>query len=164
MMLAEALDYAAHGMAVFPGRGKIPAIPNPHPQGSRERQKCKGQCGNHGHGVLDATTDIAIITAWWTGRYAGANILGRVPVNVFVLDVDPRHRGLESLAALQHRHNPLPSTLTTISGRGDGGTHTFWRRPPGTLTAKHLGEGIDIKSSSGYIVLPPSIHPTTGKP
>ena len=151
-------------MAVFPGRGKIPAIPNPHPQGSRDRQECKGQCGRHGHGVLDATTDANQIAAWWGGRYAGANILGRVPVNVFVLDIDPRHGGLKSLAELVAQHNALPETLTHYSGRGDGGTHTFWRRPSGTLTAKHLGDGIDIKTHSGYVVLPPSIHPDTGKP
>jgi Bifunctional DNA primase/polymerase, N-terminal len=163
-LLVAALDYARHGMQVFPGRGKIPAIRNPHPRGSRERQECKGQCGRHGHGVLDATTDAATVTTWWGGRYCGANILGRVPRNVFVLDVDPRNGGLESLAALQDRHGPLPDTLTTISGRGDGGTHTFWRRPPGTLTTKRFDDGIDIKHRSGYVVLPPSIHPDTGEP
>jgi hypothetical protein len=163
-LLAQALDYAAHGMAVFPGRGKIPAIPNPHPIGSRERQECRGGCGRHGHGVLDATTDTATITAWWGGRYAGANILGRVPVNVFVLDIDPYHGGLESLAEREAKHGKLPETLTHYSGRGDGGRHLFFRRPAGKLSGTRLGKGIDLRTHGNYTVLPPSIHPTTGKP
>jgi hypothetical protein len=98
-----AVEYAVNNWAVFPLNGKIPAIPNPHPKWSRERQTCKGECGLQGHGVLDATTDIATIAAWWGGRYAGCNIGGRVPESMFVIDVDPRHGGLESLAALEER-------------------------------------------------------------
>ena len=50
-----AIELALHDWAVFPLRGKVPAIPNPHPRGSMERQHCKGECGLHGHGVHDAT-------------------------------------------------------------------------------------------------------------
>lgn len=159
------LNYAVHNWAIFPGNGKIPAIPNPHPQGSRERRECKGKCGLAGHGVHDATKDVEVVAQWWWGgQYAGANILGRVPAAMFVLDVDPRNGGDHSIAALEQRHEPLPQTLTTISGRGDGGAHLFYRRPPGTLSAKRLGPGLDLKTSSGYVVLAPSIHPDTGKP
>lgn len=144
-MLGAALEYAAHNWAIFPLRGKVPAI-----AGSR--------------GVLDATTDVARVTAWWAGRYTGANIGGRVPAAMIVVDIDPRHGGTDSLAALQQRHGPLPSTLTTLSGRGDGGQHLFYRRPSGKLSARRLGPGMDLKTSSGYVVLPPSIHPETGQP
>ena len=65
---------------------------------------------------------------------------------------------------LAPRYGPLPETLTTISGRGDGGRHLFYRRPPGKLSAKRLGPGIDLKTSSGYVVLAPSLHPDTGRP
>ncbi|HME78912.1 MAG TPA: bifunctional DNA primase/polymerase [Mycobacterium sp.] len=160
----HAIEYAMHGWAVFPLRGKAPAIGNPHPKGSRERETCKGECGLNGHGVLDASTDIEAVIAWWSGRYAGCNIGGRVPESMFVLDLDPRKNGLESLAALRHRYGALPDTLTTLTGRGDGGWHRFYRRPPGKLSAANLGPGIDIKTSAGYVVLPPSIHPDTGKP
>lgn len=146
VMLAAALEYAAHNWAVFPLRGKVPAIPNPP-----------------GHGVLDATTHPGQITEWWH-CYRGANIGVRVPRSMVVLDLDPRNGGLESLAALQHRYGPLPDTLTTLSGRGDGGWHRFYRRPPGKLSAVNLGSGIDIKTSTGYVVSAPSIHPDTGKP
>jgi len=144
----HAIEYAMHGWPVFPLRGKAPAIPK--------------RLG--GNAVLDATTDIEAVIAWWSGRDAGANIGGRVPESMFVLDLDPRKNGLESLATLRHRYGALPDTLTTLTGRGDGGWHRFYRRPPGTLSDKLLGPGIDIKTSSGYVVLPPSIHPDTGKP
>jgi hypothetical protein len=117
---AHAVEYAAHNWPVFPLRGKIPAIPG-------------------GRGVLDATTDVEQITAWWTGPYQNANIGGRVPENMFVLDVDPRHDGAQSIAALEKQHGQLPETLTTVSGRGDGGSHRFYRRPLGKLSAKRLG-------------------------
>ncbi len=125
---------------------------------------CKGECGQHGHGVYDATTDIATIAAWWGGRYTGCNIGARVPDAMIVIDVDPRHGGVDSLAELEQRHGPLPHTLTTISGRGDGGRHLFFRRPHGKLTGTRLGPGIDLKTPLGYTVHAPSIHPDSGKP
>jgi hypothetical protein len=143
-----AIEYAIRNWPVFPLIGKVPAIP-----------KTAG-----GRGVLDATTDANTVIGWWAGRYAGCNIGGRVPVTMFVFDTDPRHGGLESLAALQRRYGALPETLTTLTGRGDGGWHRFYRRPPGKLSAARLGPGIDIKTSLGYVVLPPSTHPDTGKP
>lgn len=146
-MLAAALKYAEHHWAVFPLRGKIPAIPK--------------RIG--GRGVLDATTDIPQIIEWWA-RYPGANIGGQVPTSMFALDTDPYHGGLDSLAVLESRYGQLPETLTDLSGRDDGGAHYFFRRPPGRLIGTRLGPGIDVKTSTGYVVLPPSIHPTTGKP
>jgi hypothetical protein len=139
-----AVEYARHNWPVFPLRGKLPAIAG-------------------GRGVLDATTDVDTIVDWWD-RHRGANIGGRVPESMLVLDIDPRHGGDRSLEALEQVHGRLPETLMTISGRGDGGRHLFLRRPPGKLSSKRLGLGIDIKTSTGYVVLAPSIHPATGKP
>lgn len=140
-----AIEYGVNNWAVFPLRGKIPAIAG-------------------GRGVLDATTDIDQITQWWGGRYTGCNIGARVPASMIVIDIDPRHGGDRSIAELEQQHGKLPETLTTISGRGDGGRHLFFRRPSGKLSSKRLGSGIDLKTSAGYVVMPPSIHPDTGKP
>ena len=163
-MLAAAREYGEHHWGVFPLRGKLPAIPSPHPKGSPERTSCKGECGQHGHGVLDATDDIATITAWWSGEYRGCNIGVRIPDSMFVIDIDPRSGGDKTLAELERQYGPLPQTLSQLSGRGDGGCHYFFRRPPGKLSAKRLGPGIDIKTSTGYVVGAPSIHPDSGKP
>ena len=159
-----AIELAVRGFRVFPLRGKVPAIPNPHPWGTPERQTCKGECGRPGHGVLDATDDPQVVARWWAGTYKGANIGARVPESVMVVDVDPRSGGAESLAALVAEHGPLPETLTVESGRGDGGTHRYYRAPDARVTSRHLGDGIDLKTSAGYCVVPPSIHPDTGKP
>src|SRR6516165_2450164 len=67
----HAVEYAVHNWSIFPGTGKIPAIPNPHPKGSRERRECKGECGLAGHGVYDATKDVGVVAQWWGGPYAG---------------------------------------------------------------------------------------------
>lgn len=171
---AWAVDYAMSGWAVFPLRGKMPAIPNPHPKDTPERISCKGECGMEGHGCLDATTDLMKVMSWWSGDYLGCNIGLVPPENVIVIDIDPRHNGHISWQLLlkTHAFGREPETMQTISGRGDGGRHLYFQRPgsdrpgapPGELTGQRLrGTGIDLKSSTGYVVAAPSIHPETGK-
>lgn len=142
---AAAVDYARHGWPVFPLRGKFPAV-----------TRAKG-----GHGHLDASTDPNVVARMWSGAYQYCNIGCRVPPCLFVLDVDPRHGGLESLQQLQDSYGRLPDTLTTLSGRGDGGHHLYYIRSAGDLSAKRLGDGIDVKTHRGYVLLPPSVHPAT---
>ena len=130
-----AVDYVRHHWKVFPLIGKVPAI-------------------RGGRGVLDATDDIEQVTAWWSGRYRGCNIGGRIPESMIVLDTDPRHGGDESLAKLIADHEKMPETYTHISGRGDGGMHLFLRRPSGKLSAKRLGAGIDLSCRPGMWCCP----------
>jgi hypothetical protein len=138
--IRHAVEYAVNHWAVFPLRGKIPAIAG-------------------GHGVLDATTDVDQVIEWWRGRYKGCNIGARVPASMFVLDVD----NLDALAALERQHGRLPETLTTLSGRAAGGKHMYFRLPQGKISHRRLPDGIEIKTSSGYTVQAPSVHPDTGK-
>jgi len=169
VMLAYALIYAMNGWEVFPlGAKKAPRIKSPHPKGSR----CKGECGRDGHGLHDATSDIATICRWWGVEYRCANIGARVQAGLFVLDLDPRKPGhAAAMTKLITDHGLLPHTLTTLSGRLDGGRHLFYRQPPGKLSIAELGPefavvaepGIDIKGRGGLVVLPPSIHHATGK-
>jgi hypothetical protein len=172
IMLAHAVMRAVNGWAIFPLNGKNPRIRSPHPKGSAEHGRCKGECGQLGHGVNDATTDIRQVCQWWRFDYRGANIGARVPAGLFVVDFDPRKPGYGAAVEMLERHGTLPDTLMTISGRRDGGVHRFYRRPPGKLSGRllvpgfeHLEEpGIDIKTPGGYVVAPPSIHPDTGWP
>jgi hypothetical protein len=137
---AEALTLAQAGWAVIPLVGKIPTT---------------------AHGVKDATTDPVQIQRWW--ERAQHNIGGRVPASLVVLDVDPQNGG--SLAALESAAGvPLPETLTVHSGRGTGGQHLYYLHPGGPLTSSRLPKGIDVKTERGYCVMPPSVHPLTGKP
>jgi len=85
----------------------------------------------------------------------------RVPEILVVLDIDPRNGG--SYEALTVVLGPLPDTLTTWSGRGDGGCHLYFFRPRGELSSRLLPRGIDLKKS-GYLIVPPSVHAETGQP
>jgi hypothetical protein len=160
-LAGHALSYASVGWEVFPLRGKVPAIPGAHPEGDPLRGRCKGECGRHGHGVLDATSEVMTVGAWWH-RWPNANIGLRIPEQCFVLDVDPRNGGNERLRQLEAANGPLPATLTAWSGRGDGGRHLWFNHPGGHLSSTRLGAGLDIKTHAGYVVAPPSVHPETG--
>ncbi|MBA3289526.1 MAG: bifunctional DNA primase/polymerase [Acidimicrobiia bacterium] len=142
---ADALRYGQAGYEVFPLRGKVPAI-------------AKRDGGN---GVLDATTDLLQIAAWWT-KYPGANIGGRVPSGVVVVDIDPRSGGLDTWGALIAENGDF-TTRTAWSGRNDGGRHIYVGHPGGRVRGS-IGAGLDVKTHSGYTVLPPSIHPSSRKP
>jgi len=146
MMLDHALDLAGLGWQVFPCRPTGP--------------KAKAPLTEHGH--LEATTDPDQIRAWWS-RWPDAMIGAPVPAALLVLDIDPRHGGDVGIAQLEADHGALPATLTTISGRGDGGKHLYFRRPAGAVTSTRLPKGIDLKAA-GYCVVPPSLHPDTGRP
>jgi len=145
LALDAALRLAGRGVAVFPLAGKVPAI-------------------RGGRGVLDASTDLTVVRRWWANGYPGANIGARVPADLVVLDVDPRNGGLAGMRELLGERRRLPETLTVWSGRDDGGRHLYFRRPPGRLTQRGLPAGVDLKQSTGYCVVPPSLHPDTGKP
>ncbi len=142
-----ALELATAGWFVFPCH-----------ESDGSRSLAKAPRTPHGH--LDATRDPRIIDAWWI-RWAIAMIGAPVPEALLVLDIDPRNGGsLETLEALT---GPLPATLTTWSGRNDGGRHLYFRRPMALLTGALLPAGIDLKIN-GYCILPPSLHPATGQP
>jgi hypothetical protein len=74
------------------------------------------------------------------------------PSGIIVLDVDPRHGGDASLAALAAKGRVLPPTPRARSG--NGGLHYFFRWDnPGITNGSHrLGAGIDVKTTDGYVV------------
>lgn len=109
------------------------------------------------NGKDDATTDVGVI-AEWLARWPGCNWGVRPPVGVVVLDIDPRNGGEDSLAKLELQHGPLPRTLTARTG--SGGLH-IWLSYAGPTRGK-LAAGIDVKSNSGYLVAPPSVHACGG--
>jgi hypothetical protein len=128
------------------------------------RCTCGTDCGDNAakhpltvHGQNDATTDLRQVTAWWT-RWPWANIGSRPRAENVVLDVDPRHGGDVHLLDLTQRHGPLPATLTARTG---GGGQHIWLRYNGKARGQ-LCQGIDVKTSTGYLVMPPSLH-TSGR-
>jgi hypothetical protein len=97
----------------------------------------------------------------WFREWPDANIgivTGEVS-NLVVLDVDPKHGGDDSLKRLERRYRPLPVTAEAITG---GGGRHFYFTHPGFLIRNRAGlaQGVDLRGDGGYIVAPPSIHPS----
>ncbi len=146
-MLEAALSYAARGWAVFPlaSRGKTPVI--------------KG-------GFTNATTDAESIRAGW-GRNPSYNVgiaTGTMSGGLVVIDIDVHPErgedGSEYLWEWERDHGELPETVSAITG--SGGRHLFYRATENVGSSTNADAGIDIRADGGYIVAPPSIHPTGG--
>ncbi len=130
---------------------------------------------------LSATTDLDSIEAWWN-TWPDALIGHRLPARHIILDIDPRHGGLDVWNALKEACPEIGPTRAHYSGRGDGGGHVWYLRPDDKVTITKLdtwakerglgtqsGErwscGIDIlRREHRYTILPPSLHPATGRP
>jgi hypothetical protein len=137
---AAAQHYADLGWKVFPltAGSKLPAI--------------KG-----GHGLKDATDDADQIEEW-TRNFPAANIgiATGERSGVVVIDIDPRNGGTASMRMLAGTGKTFPPCPTVRTG--NGGSHLYFAPPGGLGSCKDkLGRGIDVKSTGGYVVAPPSI-------
>ena len=76
---------------------------------------------------------------------------------IFVLDIDPKDGGFESMRALVAEHGPLPDTF--IVKTGSGGFHYYFTMPPFDVrnSAKKLSAGIDVRGNGGMVVGPGSV-------
>ncbi|WOD20760.1 bifunctional DNA primase/polymerase [Paraburkholderia kirstenboschensis] len=98
---------------------------------------------------------------WWK-LYPAANIGCHAGKSgLAVIDVDPRNGGVETFAELERLHGPIVAEVETLTG--GGGRHLFFLAPEGVKLSKALGKGVDLQSGNKYVILPPSVHPTTGK-
>jgi hypothetical protein len=136
-----ALQYARHGLRVFPceARGKRPLTK---------------------HGCLDATTDLGQIRGWWR-RWPRANIglaTGAGP-GWLVVDLDGAE-GEANWAGLADRYG---HSETLEQATGGGGRHLVFAYPAerelGNSAGK-LATRIDTRGKGGYILVPPSAHPS----
>jgi AAA domain/Bifunctional DNA primase/polymerase, N-terminal len=132
-VLAAALDYAAHGLAVLPVRGKRPCVL------WREA----------------STTDAATIERWFTTDYPDAGVAidtGKSALVVVDLDVKNGHDGVAAWSALD-----APATFRARTP--SGGEHWYYREHPRTVVgngASVLAPGVDVRGLGGYVVAPPS--------
>jgi putative DNA primase/helicase len=121
-------------------------------------RNCGNSAGKHPrnrHGVHEATRDPAQIDRWWHD-WPDANPAIACET-FFVLDVDPRHGGDESLAALESAIGPLPTTWKCLTG--GGGEHYYFQQIDGlSNTASDLGPGLDIRTRNGHVMGPPARH------
>jgi hypothetical protein len=140
-MIRTALALARRGLAVFPcrPRDKRPVTTN---------------------GVCDATTDPSAIKRWWRADpNFNIGIATGAVSNLFVSDIDGFDAEVE-LRKLEAMHGALPATVEVITARG---RHVYFRMPPGTDIRNSVGKvahGIDIRANGGYVLAPPSVHPS----
>ena len=154
-MLAAALEYAAHGYAVFP-------LHTPDADGAcscREGKNCRNS-GKHPRtkeGLKEATRDPKQIRKWWQ-KWPDANIAIATgePSACIVLDIDSAHGGGAGLAALLEQVD-LPETLEVETGKG---AHLYFAYEGVDIrnSAGKLGEGLDVRGNGGYVVAAPSLH------
>lgn len=130
--MQAALKYAGRGWPVFPCRAD------------------KGPLTKHG--FKDASTDRSQIVMWWMDSPHA--LIGHPTGNGhIVIDVDGP-AGESSLATLPS----LPETATVKTGRG---RHLYYAAGGiANSQGDKVAQGIDIRGDGGYVILPPSPHPS----
>lgn len=105
------------------------------------------------HGLHEATVDHKLIERWLREEpYANIGLLTGVRFDA--LDCD----GEEALAAFPDDVGPgEPPILGPTVGTGRG-WHCYVA--PSGLTSRHLAPALDYKGRNGYVVAPPSVHPS----
>lgn len=147
-MRRAALDYARAGYPVLPLHTMREGVCSCGDAGCRS----PGKHPRTRRGFLNASTDPGQVARWWT-FWPDANI-GCVPgpSGHVVLDIDGPE-GEAALAALD-----LPATREVVTGRG---RHLWFRyRGPAVANGRPFGPGIDVRGHGGYVILPPSVHPS----
>lgn len=95
------------------------------------------------------------INEWWR-KNPNANIgivTGRVS-NLVVIDIDSRKGATPHGIVAQNPSNFIAKT-------GGGGFHLYYSRPDAENVPNRVDKsGIDIRGDGGYVVAPPSIHPS----
>jgi hypothetical protein len=139
-MIRTAITLASRGRRVFPclPRDKRPATE---------------------HGLKDATTDLDLIRQWWhTEPQYNIGIATGAASQIFVIDVDDLDAEFE-LRRLEAEHGALPATVEVITARG---RHLYFQMPdtPVSNSAGKIAPGIDVRGDGGYVLAPPSVHPS----
>jgi hypothetical protein len=97
----------------------------------------------------------------WFAQRKDANlgvVTGRIS-GLVVVDIDPAHGGEESLEALERRHGKIGKAVE--SRTGGGGRHLYFRYPGLPVRNRTaIAPGIDVRTDGGYVVVPPSVHPS----
>src|SRR5919112_304276 len=132
IFLKTGLNFSQRDIPTFPLKGKEPLTP---------------------HGFKDASTDPRRLHMWGN-RFPGANIC--IPTGsisgIVVVDLD------EETPEAMEIWKSLPETVEAETGRG---RHRYYSIPkPARVRSRKLAPGLDLKADGGYVVAPPSIHPS----
>jgi hypothetical protein len=150
-ILAAALAYASHGLAVFP---------------ARPDRKCSYKSAEYSNAAKwGATADPAEIRRDFT-HWPDARIgLPTGAINkIIVVETDTvAGHGVDGAAVLERlegKFGVLPETRTAISPSGS--IHRYFRHPGPNIkiksTAAVIGAGIDVRGDGGMVIAPPSAN------
>lgn len=156
--LDAAIYYVEHGLEIFPVHGVVDGRCTCS-AGAQCDPKRQGKHPATRNGFKDATSDVALVRAWWT-EHPGWNI-GSPTKDRILIDVDPRHGGDRVIDAwVQQYGDEFLKTVTCLSG--GRGSHLRYRYPESferRLSSRNAAyPGIDLKAEGGYVILPPSTH------
>jgi len=133
-MAIDVMEMMRLGWHMFPVEGKVPVTSN---------------------GVKDATTDTTRVASWYRKHPdRGAAVATGKPSGLWVLDLDSVEHDLLS--------EEIPVTVTTITHQG---YHLYFKMPGIDIrnSASKLADGVDVRGTGGYVIVPPSPHPDGGK-
>ena len=151
--LDYALNYASIGWSVLP----LHFITE---RGCSCGKKCKSP-GKHpieSGGFKQATIDQVKIESWWR-KHPNANIgvATGEKSGIFVLDIDPKNGGDDSLDKIEAEYEKVADSVLAITG--SKGKHFVFKYPGEIGKCKtELYPGVDTRGDGGYIVVAPSNH------
>lgn len=107
-----------------------------------------------------ARPDVEAVAKMWANRPKdNVGIVTGEASGFFVVDIDPKSGGMDSMKALiaEYSTERLPATYAVQTG--SGGWHYYFQMPDFEVTnsAKRLPAGIDIRGTGGQVVAPPSV-------
>lgn len=141
-MLSAAKYYMKLGYKVFPllPREKVPAT-------------------KHGYKCIFELSQEEILDFWVRTPDCNIGMPTGAVNGIFVFDIDGED-GKKSLFKLESEYGVLPKTATSFT---DKGKHMIFKFHEGLRNRARLFPGIDIRADGGYIVVPPSVHPSGKK-
>lgn len=152
-MLDVALGYTSRQWPVFPCRHQDEEFIDPQ-TGEVEILATKTPLTSNG--FRGATLSERIVRELWRRNpSAMVGVPTGAPIGCWVLDIDPKHGGPETLAALESTHGNLPATLTAETT--SGGRHYFFKHQAGVRNRGALGAGIDVRGDGGYVIAAGSV-------
>ena len=105
------------------------------------------------------TVDLAVIRRWWQ-QESDLNVAVATgeASEIFVVDIDGAD-GEAALRQIEERNGALPPTVEAITARG---RHLYFKWPdrPVPNSAGKIAPHVDTRGTGGYVLAPPSIHPS----
>lgn len=151
-----AVEYVAHGKAIFPvwtvGPDGKCACGDPNCESPGKHPMTK-------NGFKDAEASKEMVKDWWGPQGLKPNIgmVTGAESGIVVLDSDVGHAkdGMKSLEAVGYGKKELGNTRRVRSQ--SGGYHFYYRSDDSNLKSKPaVFDGVDFKANDAYIIVPPS--------